>query len=81
MNTAVGKLWKKWPQQAMADGRAVVRIDGVRYERQLRRITDDRAVLEGIAAEVQRKYGAPLTADMADTGDAWFFAVEPRPAG
>ena len=39
---------------------------------------DDRAVLDGIAAEVNRKYGAALTADMAATGDAWFFALEPR---
>jgi hypothetical protein len=28
---------------------------------------------------VNRKYGAALTADLAATGDAWFFALEPRP--
>ena len=78
MNTAIGKLWKKWPMQAEADGRAVIRLDGKRYERQLVRILDDRPVLEAIAAEVNRKYRAPLTADMAGTGDAWFFALEPR---
>ena len=33
---------------------------------------------EAIAAEVQRKYGARLTAEMAATGDAWFFALAPR---
>jgi hypothetical protein len=78
MNSAIGKLWKKWPAQALKDGRAVVRINGKRYERQLVRILDDRPVLEGIAAEVERKYGAGLGADMAATGDAWFFALEPR---
>jgi hypothetical protein len=78
MNTTIGKLWKKWPMQAEADGRAVIRLDGKRYERQLVRILDDRPVLEAIAAEVNRKYAAPLTADMAGTGDAWFFALEPR---
>jgi len=78
MNTPVGKLWKKWPMQALRDGRAVIRIDGKRYERQLSRILDDRPVLEGIAAEINRKYGAALTADMAASGDAWFFAFEPR---
>ncbi len=78
MNSAVGQLWKKWPAQALADGRAVIRIDGKRYERQLARILDDRPVLEGIAAEVNRKYGAPLSADAATTGDAWFFALQPR---
>ena len=78
MNTTVGQFWKKWPAQAMKDGRAVIRIDGKRYERQLVRIMSDRPVLDGIASEVNRKYGAGLTADMAATGDAWFFALEPR---
>ena len=32
--------------QAEADGRALLRIDGVRYERNLRRLTDDRAFEE-----------------------------------
>ncbi len=78
MNTTIGKLWKQWPAHALQDGRAVIRIDGKRYERQLVRILDDRPVLEAIAAEVNRKYGAPLTADMAASGDVWFFALQPR---
>lgn len=78
MNSAVGKLWKHWPAQALEDGRAVIRIDGKRYERELVRILDDRPLLDAIAAEVKRKYGAPLTGDMAASGDAWFFAVGPR---
>ena len=78
MNSTIGKLWKDWPAQAVADGRAVVRIAGKRYPCKLVRIMGDRPTLEGIAAEINRKYGAPLTADMAATGDAWFFAVEPR---
>ncbi len=79
MNTRIGKLWKQWPAQALDDGRAVIRIDGKRYERQLVRILDDRPLLEAISAEVSRKYGAPLRADMAASGDVWFFALEPRP--
>ncbi len=78
MNSTLGKLWKQWPAQALKDGRAVIRIDGKRYERQLVRILDDRPLLEAIAAEVNRKYGAALRADMAASGDAWFFALEPR---
>ena len=78
MNSTIGKIWKKWPAQAMVDGRAVIRVDGKRYERQLVRIMDDRPVLEGIAAEVNRKYAGGLSADMAASGDAWFFALEPR---
>ena len=42
------------------------------------RILDDRPVLEAIAAEANRKYGAGLSADMAASGDTWFFALEPR---
>jgi hypothetical protein len=78
MNSTVGKLWKKWPAQAVEDGRAVIRIQGKRYERRLVRIMDDMPVLTGIASETERKYGAGLKPEMAASGDAWFFAVEPR---
>ena len=80
MNTTLGRIWKQWPAQALLDGRAVIRIDGKRYERQLVRILDDRPLLEAIAAEVNRKYGAALRADMAASGDAWFFALQSRNA-
>ncbi len=78
MNTTLGRIWKQWPAEALEDGRAVVRIDGKRYERKLARILEDRPLLEAIAAEVNRKYGAQLRADMAASGDAWFFALQPR---
>jgi hypothetical protein len=78
MNSPLGRLWKKWPAQAVADGRAVVRIDGKRYERRLERIRDDPELLAAISAEIERKYGAPLRAEMAATGDVWFFAAGPR---
>ena len=55
-----------------------MRIEGKRYERRLVRLLDDRPLLEAIAAEVERKSGAPLRAEMAATGDAWFFALLPR---
>ncbi len=78
MNSTLGRLWKQWPAQALRDGRALIRIEGKRYERKLVRILDDRPLLEAIAAEVNRKYGAQLRADMAASGDAWFFAMQPR---
>ena len=56
----------------------MIRIAGKRYERQLVRILGERPLLEAIAAEVNRKHGAGLSADMAESGDAWFFALEPR---
>jgi hypothetical protein len=78
MNSTIGKLWKQWPAQAEKDGRAVVRIDGKRYERQLRRLQGDTTLLNAIGAEVERKYGAPLRAEAAASGDVWFYALEPR---
>ena len=77
MNTTVGRLWKQWPAQAERDGRAVVRIDAKRYERQAVRL-HDRPLIEQLAAEARRKYQVPLMADEAETGNAWFFALEPR---
>lgn len=78
MNSTLGKLWKQWPHQAEKDPRAIIRIDGKRYERKVVRLGPDHPALPAIAAEVERKYGAPLRAEMAATGDAWFYAFEPR---
>ena len=82
MNTFVGKLWKHWPAHAEKDPRAIIRIDGKRYERKLVRLGPEHPALPGIASEIARKYGAPIepaqAAASAASGDAWFFAVEPR---
>lgn len=78
MRSAIGRLWKQWPMQAEKDPRAVIRIDGKRYERKLVRLGPGHPALAGIAAEVERKYGAPLRPEMAASGDAWFYALEPR---
>lgn len=80
MKTTIGKLWKKWPMQAEKDPRAVIRVEGKRYERKIVRLGPDHPALEGIASEIRRKYGAPLQPEMAATGDAWFYALEPRQA-
>ena len=53
MNSLVGKLWKSWPAQAERDGRAVIRVDGVRYERQLVRIKSG-AGMEELTALMNR---------------------------
>lgn len=82
MNSAVGKLWKHWPMHAQEDPRAVIRIDGQRYERRIVRLGPDHPALPGIVSEVARKYGAPLdpakASERAAAGDAWFFAMLPR---
>lgn len=78
MNTGYGKLWKQWPHHAAKDPRAIIRIEGKRYERTLVRLGPDHPALAGIASEVNRKYGAALRPEMAASGAAWFYALEPR---
>ena len=77
MGTAVGRLWKRWPIQAERDGRAMVRIDGKRYERQLVRIRSG-AVLDGIAAAIRDKYPSQVTRTSVEAGDSWVFEAAPR---
>ena len=77
MGTTVGRMWKQWPLQAEADGRAIVRINGVRYERNLRRIQSG-PDLEGIAAAITNKYPSQTTAASIESGSVWLFEAEPR---
>ena len=77
MSTAVGRLWKRWPVQAERDGRAVIRIDGIRYERQLVRIQSG-DVLDGITAAITSKYPSLTTRAAVEAGDAWLFEAAPR---
>ena len=79
MGTAVGRLWKKWPVQAERDGRAVLRIEGRRYERRLVRI-ESGAVLDGVAAAIRAKYPSQVTRAAVEAGDAWVFEAAPRRA-
>ena len=79
MGSTVGRLWKHWPAQAERDGRAIVRIAGKRYERTLRRIKTG-AVVEGVAAELRRKYRYEVTAADIEAGTTWLFELAPRNA-
>lgn len=85
MRSALGRIWKDWAFQAAAgDGLAVMRIDGVRYERRLVRVMDP-AVIEGVAAKLAQKYAGGATPEavaaiqrsVAD-GDTWIFELAPR---
>ena len=79
MRSAIAPIWKKWPHEAERDGRAVIRVAGKRYERDVVRIHDP-ALIEPLAEEIRRKY--PQTRTMstsaAQSGDAWFYALPPR---
>jgi hypothetical protein len=77
MGTTVGRLWKQWPVQAERDGRALMRINGQRYERELKRVQfgDE---LDGIAAAITSKYPSQTTRAAIEAGDVWVFEVAPR---
>ena len=77
MNSVVGKIWKSWPAQAEKDGRAVVRVAGIRYERQLTRIEKGDG-LESLTSLMQEKYGSGATPASIDEGDLWMFVAGPR---
>jgi hypothetical protein len=78
MDSTVGRLWKHWPIEAEHDGRAVVRIDGKRYPRQLVRIQQG-PLLEPLTQELKRKYGAPATPATVESGSLWLFELAPVP--
>ena len=80
MGTAIGRFWKRWPVQADRDGRAVVRIAGKRYERTLKRIKTG-AVVEGVVAEILRKYRLRVTPADIEAGDVGLFELAPRNPG
>jgi hypothetical protein len=77
MGSVVGRLWKRWPVQAERDGRAVMRIDGTRYERELVRI-ESGEILDGISAAIRSKYPSQTTRATVEAGDAWVFEAAPR---
>ncbi len=79
MGSAIGRLWKRWPAQAERDGRAIVRIAGKRYERTLVRIKTG-AVVEGVTAELRRKYGSGTTPAAIEAGTTWLFELAPPDA-
>jgi len=85
MRSFLGQLWKDWAFR-VEDGSSLVvaRINGIRYERDLVRLTDP-AKAEGVATKLAQKYGGGATPDtvaqivqsIAD-GDTWIFEMAPR---
>ena len=67
---------KTWPEQLVADGRAVLRVDGKLYERQAVRVTDD-ALLEELRGVLIRKYDLDPEGNFSGP-DTWFFRLDPR---
>jgi hypothetical protein len=91
MNSTLGRWWKQWPIEAEKDGRAVLRIDGTLYDRELVRIKDGDQ-LPFLLSELRRKYlqgDAPLSPDEREQalagglkrisdGSLWIFEMAPR---
>jgi hypothetical protein len=65
---------KTWHRVALQDGRAIVRIRGKRYPVMLTKV-DDPAVTSAVRDVAAEKYPT------RPGGDAWLFAMTPRPAG
>lgn len=85
MRSLLGKLWKDWAFDVETGSKlAVARINGVRYERELVRVTNP-TVIAGVAKKLAKKYAggetpaaiAEIERNVAD-GDTWIFEMAPR---
>ena len=86
MSSFIERLWKHWAVEADAgDGLAVLRVNGVRYERQLERVMEGDE-LNGVAASLIRKYAGGNDSPQAiaavrgqiEAGSTWAFRLAPR---
>ena len=93
MNSTWGRIWKQWPIEAEKDGRAILRVDGVLYDRTLVRIKEG-AQIPYLLSELVRKYffdpdAPPMSATQREQAVAgamsrlraeslWIFELAPR---
>ena len=80
----IDALGFKGPEDAVRDGRVVLRIAGKRYPRQAVRVTDPEllATLRSQLEEMAGQWVAPEPLGEAPTDgprDIWFFRMDPRP--
>ncbi len=76
-------VFKRWHEDAMADGRAVIRIEDTRYTGQLARVTDPTLVadLKTQLEDMARSWVAPAELGPPPSEgprDIWFFEFKPR---
>jgi hypothetical protein len=88
MKSFLGKIWKEWAFDAdEGNDEGVLRVNNVRYPRQLVRIKEG-DVLDGVSAKLLAKYSgvptpvsataiATARADIED-GNSWIFELAPR---
>ena len=88
MKSFLGKIWKEWAFDAdEGNDEGVLRVNNVRYPRQLVRI-EEGDVLNGVAAKLLAKYSGvptPVSAEAIATaraniedGNSWIFELTPR---
>lgn len=78
MGTWLGRRWKHWAAQAYeGDGLAVLRMNGIRYERKLVRVFYG-PLLEGVIAKKIQKYRSRITREAIESGETWVFELAPR---
>jgi hypothetical protein len=68
-------VFKQWPYEAVRDGRAVLRIDGRRYEGRLVKV-EDPALFDEVARLSSEKY-AVGRGTQPDPSRLWLFRFEP----
>ena len=66
------RLWKQWPHEARADGRAMIRVEGRRYRVDLTRV-EDPTLTRTLAENLRSKYAAAREY----SGELWFFRLDP----
>lgn len=77
MQSTWGRLWKQWPKEAEQDGRALLRVDGTLYPRELIRVRDGPSV-EPVVKRLNRKYGMDATVEAVRSGALWLFEMKPQ---
>ena len=88
MKSFLGKIWKEWAFDAdEGNDEGVLRVNNVRYPRQLVRIKEG-DVLNGVSAKLLAKYSGvptPVSAEVIaisradiENGNSWIFELTPR---
>jgi len=88
MTTWWGRIWKQWPIEVENDGRAILRVNGTLYDRQLVRVTEGPELLP-IVRKLGVKYlgmsqddveSAPTEQllEPVTSGYLWVFELAPR---
>ena len=71
------RLWKRWPEHAERDGRAIMRIEGKRYQRNLIRLKSG-PIVDEVTQAFSEKYPVKMTPAEVAAGELWLFELAPK---